>query len=101
LYTPTQHTSFLWRLATEPMAQYLTLPAKRPAYRGARSHSDFLCDMTTFLSKTALDARADAPQSAAALAAAAAGVVTRAAAPAECVFERAVLARAAELFDLA
>lgn len=35
------HTSFLWDYDAENM-DYLTLPSKRPEYRGDRSHSDFL-----------------------------------------------------------
>ena len=35
------HTSFLWDYQAANMA-YLTLPSKRPAYRGDRSHADFL-----------------------------------------------------------
>lgn len=36
-----QHTSFVWDYQTENMA-YLSLPSKRPDYRGTRSHNDFL-----------------------------------------------------------
>ena len=35
------HTSFLWDYVDEHM-RYLSLPEKRPAYRGDRSHDDFL-----------------------------------------------------------
>ena len=35
------HTSFLWDYDEDNM-HYLTLPNKRPDYRGTRSHSDFL-----------------------------------------------------------
>lgn len=35
------HTSFLWDFQHENM-EYLSLPAKRPEYRGDRSHNDFL-----------------------------------------------------------
>jgi len=35
------HTSFLWDFQDEHM-QYLSLPAKRPDYRGDRNHDDFL-----------------------------------------------------------
>ncbi|MBI5273197.1 MAG: lipoate--protein ligase family protein [Chlamydiia bacterium] len=36
------HTSYLWDYEEKNM-EYLLLPAKRPAYRGARAHNDFLC----------------------------------------------------------
>lgn len=36
------HTSFLWDYQEEHM-QYLKMPAKRPAYRADRAHTDFLC----------------------------------------------------------
>ncbi|MES2272748.1 MAG: lipoate--protein ligase family protein [Chlamydiota bacterium] len=36
------HTSFLWDY-DETNMNYLQLPAKRPQYRQARSHTDFLC----------------------------------------------------------
>lgn len=35
------HTSFLWDFEPEHM-EYLSLPAKRPDYRGDRAHQDFL-----------------------------------------------------------
>lgn len=35
------HTSFLWDFQQDNM-EYLTLPSKRPKYRGDRSHDDFL-----------------------------------------------------------
>lgn len=48
------HTSFLWDYAPEKM-HYLLLPAKRPAYRQDRSHSDFLCPLHPYFpSKEAL-----------------------------------------------
>ena len=40
------HTSFLWDYEDENM-QYLTLPNKRPDYRGDRSHDDFLVKLKT------------------------------------------------------
>ena len=39
------HTSFLWDYHAENM-EYLTLPAKRPDYRGDRHHRDFLVKLT-------------------------------------------------------
>lgn len=42
------HTSFLWDFAPEPMA-LLKLPTRRPAYRGERSHADFLVGLSTAL----------------------------------------------------
>jgi lipoate---protein ligase len=38
------HTSFLWDFKQEKM-EYLLLPEKRPAYRGSRTHSEFLCTL--------------------------------------------------------
>lgn len=38
------HTSFLWDFSPHKM-EYLLLPQKRPIYRGARSHCDFLCTL--------------------------------------------------------
>lgn len=38
------HTSFLWNYQPRLM-DYLTLPAKRPAYRESRMHADFLCTL--------------------------------------------------------
>ena len=38
------HTSFLWDYYPENMA-YLTLPSKRPDYRGDRDHDDFLAKL--------------------------------------------------------
>lgn len=40
------HTSFLWDYHYENM-QYLSLPSKRPDYRGDRSHDDFLLRLKT------------------------------------------------------
>ncbi|KAG8463377.1 hypothetical protein KFE25_004888 [Diacronema lutheri] len=42
------HTSFLWDYSSEPMA-LLKVPARRPAYRGERSHEDFLVGLSTVL----------------------------------------------------
>jgi lipoate-protein ligase A len=39
------HTSFLWDYDAENM-EYLTLPSKRPQYRGERSHRDFLVKLS-------------------------------------------------------
>ena len=41
------HTSFLWDYVDEHM-EYLTLPEKRPDYRGDRSHNDFLVKLNSF-----------------------------------------------------
>jgi lipoate-protein ligase A len=41
------HTSFLWDYDVGNMA-YLTLPQKRPDYRGGRSHDDFLIKLNTY-----------------------------------------------------
>jgi len=38
------HTSFLWDYEEENMS-YLTLPSKRPDYRGERDHEDFLAKL--------------------------------------------------------
>ena len=38
------HTSFLWDFDDADM-RYLTLPEKRPEYRGDRSHDDFLAKL--------------------------------------------------------
>jgi lipoate-protein ligase A len=40
------HTSFLWDYDDENM-KYLSLPSKRPDYRGDRSHDDFLIKLKT------------------------------------------------------
>ena len=40
------HTSFLWGLDSLPsISRYLQVPAKAPAYRAGRSHSDFLTSL--------------------------------------------------------
>lgn len=39
------HTSFLWDYDEELMRDYLTLPQKRPDYRGDRSHIEFLAKL--------------------------------------------------------
>mmetsp|Transcript_34451 Transcript_34451/g.79651 ORF Transcript_34451/g.79651 Transcript_34451/m.79651 type:complete len:374 (-) Transcript_34451:495-1616(-) len=39
------HTSFLWDYLEENM-EYLTLPSKRPDYRGDRSHDEFLVKLS-------------------------------------------------------
>eukprot|EP00934_Nitzschia_sp_Nitz4_P003619 Nitzschia sp. Nitz4//scaffold249_size28687//19131//20114//NITZ4_008118-RA/size28687-processed-gene-0.38-mRNA-1//-1//CDS//3329544020//3609//frame0 len=44
------HTSFLWDFDEENM-DYLTLPSKRPEYRGDRSHSDFLVKLQPYFGK--------------------------------------------------
>jgi lipoate-protein ligase A len=36
------HTSFVWDYDRTNMEQYLSLPRKRPSYRGDRTHSNFL-----------------------------------------------------------
>ena len=41
------HTSFLWDYNNENM-EYLSLPSKRPEYRGDRSHDDFLVKLKTY-----------------------------------------------------
>ena len=41
------HTSFLWDYESNHM-EYLTLPSKRPDYRGDRSHEDFLVKLKTY-----------------------------------------------------
>jgi lipoate-protein ligase A len=41
------HTSFLWDYDPENM-DYLTLPQKRPEYRGNRSHDDFLVKLRPY-----------------------------------------------------
>mmetsp|Transcript_17579 Transcript_17579/g.27383 ORF Transcript_17579/g.27383 Transcript_17579/m.27383 type:complete len:334 (+) Transcript_17579:212-1213(+) len=41
------HTSFLWDYVDDHM-QYLTLPNKRPDYRGDRSHDDFLVKLKSY-----------------------------------------------------
>lgn len=38
------HTSFLWDFDPRNM-EYLTNPARQPAYRGKRTHLDFLCPL--------------------------------------------------------
>lgn len=40
------HTSFLWDYVDEHM-EYLSLPSKRPEYRGDRKHEDFLVKLKT------------------------------------------------------
>jgi lipoate-protein ligase A len=45
------HTSFLWDYDNENM-EYLSLPAKRPDYRGDRSHDDFLVKLKTHYGKS-------------------------------------------------
>jgi lipoate-protein ligase A len=40
-----QHTSLLWDYEPQHMA-YLTLPSKRPNYRGDRTHADFLLKLS-------------------------------------------------------
>ena len=42
------HTSFLWDYDPENM-KYLTLPQKRPEYRGSRSHDEFLVKLRPYL----------------------------------------------------
>lgn len=41
------HTSFLWDYDPYHM-EYLTLPSKRPDYRGDRSHDDFLVKLKSY-----------------------------------------------------
>jgi lipoate-protein ligase A len=41
------HTSFLWDYDQSNM-DYLTLPEKRPEYRGDRSHDDFLVKLKEY-----------------------------------------------------
>lgn len=41
------HTSFLWDYVDDHM-EYLTLPSKRPKYRGNRSHNDFLVKLSSY-----------------------------------------------------
>eukprot|EP00586_Coscinodiscus_wailesii_P023290 CAMPEP_0172514696 /NCGR_PEP_ID=MMETSP1066-20121228/262083_1 /TAXON_ID=671091 /ORGANISM="Coscinodiscus wailesii, Strain CCMP2513" /LENGTH=332 /DNA_ID=CAMNT_0013295469 /DNA_START=49 /DNA_END=1047 /DNA_ORIENTATION=- len=41
------HTSFLWDYFDDHM-KYLTLPSKRPEYRGERSHDDFLVKLKQY-----------------------------------------------------
>lgn len=41
------HTSFLWDYDSDNM-DYLKLPNKRPAYRGDRSHEEFLVKLSTY-----------------------------------------------------
>jgi lipoate-protein ligase A len=41
------HTSFLWDYEDEHM-EYLSLPSKRPKYRGDRSHHDFLIKLKSY-----------------------------------------------------
>lgn len=36
------HTSFLWNVDYEALSRYLQLPSRRPAYRGSRSHREFV-----------------------------------------------------------
>ena len=40
------HTSFLWDYVDDHM-EYLSLPSKRPEYRGDRKHEDFLVKLKT------------------------------------------------------
>jgi lipoate-protein ligase A len=47
------HTSFLWDYDPENM-EYLTLPSKRPDYRGDRSHDEFLVKLAPYFGKGAL-----------------------------------------------
>lgn len=44
------HTSFLWDFDPRNM-EYLTNPARQPAYRQKRSHLEFLCTLRDVLSK--------------------------------------------------
>jgi len=44
------HTSFLWDYDENNM-KYLTLPPKRPEYRGDRSHDDFLVKLSDYYSE--------------------------------------------------
>mmetsp|Transcript_30883 Transcript_30883/g.90265 ORF Transcript_30883/g.90265 Transcript_30883/m.90265 type:complete len:359 (-) Transcript_30883:1347-2423(-) len=44
------HTSFLWDYIDEHM-RYLTLPEKRPDYRGDRSHDDFLVKLCDYFGR--------------------------------------------------
>lgn len=46
------HTSFLWDYDPDNM-EYLTLPSKRPDYRGDRSHEDFLVRLAPYFGKGA------------------------------------------------
>ena len=48
------HTSFLWDYENDNM-EYLTLPDKRPAYRGDRRHDDFLVKLKTVYGKNYSD----------------------------------------------
>lgn len=41
------HTSFLWDFHPAHM-HYLTLPSRRPSYRGDRPHEEFLCRLKDF-----------------------------------------------------
>lgn len=43
-----QHTTFLWNYKDEKM-DYLLHPAKTPRYREGRSHQDFVCRLTDYL----------------------------------------------------
>ena len=43
-----QHSSFLWKFKEENM-KYLLMPEKVPSYRKRRKHTDFMCEMHTFL----------------------------------------------------
>jgi lipoate-protein ligase A len=45
------HTSFLWDFDSDNM-RYLTLPDKRPDYRGDRSHDDFLVRLSEFYGRS-------------------------------------------------
>ena len=45
------HTSFLWDMDETLMEKYLKLPEKKPQYRSARSHTDFLVTLKNSLGK--------------------------------------------------
>ncbi|XP_050226750.1 uncharacterized protein LOC126676565 [Mercurialis annua] len=45
------HTSFLWDYEGKNMA-YLKMPARAPKYRSTRDHTDFVCRMKEYLSRS-------------------------------------------------
>ncbi|XP_025015335.1 putative lipoate-protein ligase A isoform X2 [Ricinus communis] len=45
------HTSFLWDYEVKNMA-YLKLPARAPKYRSTRNHTEFVCRMKEYFSRT-------------------------------------------------
>jgi hypothetical protein len=89
------------------MSRYLTIPSKRPNYRGERSHSDFLCSLTPLLAPAAFDPHADAaplppaPEPFPSAEAALAALSTRAATgPAACVFEDCIVDEIKKVFNV-